>query len=307
MKKTSIFNTFSVWAKVLLFISLLLLIVVAFNALTNRNSKEGFEQKDEFTFKEGPEVYDNFYADIYDHLVYSQLKDQYEIGEIINSTNPTEESIILDIGCGTGHHVALMGKQGHQVTGVDISDAMVKKAKENYPEENFIKGDAMNSQLFSANSYTHIFCLYFSIYYFKDKDRFFANCMKWLMPGGFLVVHLVERDMFDPILPPANPLFLVSPQKYAKDRITQSKVVFNNMEYVANFHLDKSKDTASFNEKFKDRNSGKTRKNKHIFYMEPDKSIVVRAKNAGFILQGKIDLLKVGYEYQYLYIFVKPN
>jgi hypothetical protein len=31
------------------------------------------------------------------------------------------------------------------------------------------------------------------------------------------------------------------------------------------------------------------------------------AQEAGFLLQGKIDLLKVGYEYQYLYIFVKPQ
>jgi len=41
--------------------------------------------------------------------------------------------------------------------------------------------------------------------------------------------------------------------------------------------------------------------------MEPEKSIVELAKQAGFLVQGKIDLLRVGYEYQYLYIFVKPT
>ena len=41
--------------------------------------------------------------------------------------------------------------------------------------------------------------------------------------------------------------------------------------------------------------------------MEPEKNIVAMAKEAGFLLQGKIDLLRVGYEYQFLYIFVKPN
>jgi len=308
MKKTTNFNKLSLWAKVLLIVSAILLIVVAFNAITNRKTmQEGFEQNETFTFKEGPAVYDNFYADIYDHLVYSQAKDLYEVGEILNATKPTSESIILDIGSGTGHHVALMEQKGLHAMGVDISSAMVKKAKQNYPELNFVQGDAINANLFKRDSYTHIFCLYFSIYYFKNKDAFFANCMKWLMPGGYLVVHLVERELFDPILPPANPLFLVSPQKYAKERITQSKVVFNNMEYSANFHLDQDKDMATFNEKFKDKNSGKTRKNKHIFYMEPDKNIIVKAKNAGFIVQGKIDLLKVGYEYQYLYIFTKPN
>ena len=41
--------------------------------------------------------------------------------------------------------------------------------------------------------------------------------------------------------------------------------------------------------------------------MEDEKKIVAMAKEAGFIVQGKIDMVKVGYEYQYLYIFVKPS
>lgn len=307
---TSMLNELSGWTIVLILVAVLLAVVVLFKTIMRRNkstSLEGFEQKDSFTLKEGPAVYDDFYANVYDHLVYNQLKDQYEIGEILNATKPTSESIVLDIGSGTGHHVALLEGQGVKATGVDISDAMVKKAQENYPQFDFVQGNVMDSSLFMPGSYTHILCLYFSIYYFKDKTIFFNNAMKWLMPGGFLVVHIVDRDMFDPILPPANPLFLVSPQKYAKERITQSRVIFNNMEYIANFSLDTDKNMATFTEKFKENDGDKVRKNQHIFYMEPDKAIVTMAQESGFILQGKIDLLKVGYEYQYLYIFVKPN
>jgi SAM-dependent methyltransferase len=307
---TSMLNDLSGWTIVLILVAVLLAVVVLFNTIMRRNkstSLEGFEQSNSFTLKEGPAVYDDFYANVYDHLVYNQLKDQYEIGEILNATKPTSESIVLDIGSGTGHHVALLEGQGVKATGVDISDAMVKKAQENYPQFDFVQGNVMDSSLFMPDSYTHILCLYFSIYYFKDKTIFFNNAMKWLMPGGFLVVHIVDRDMFDPILPPANPLFLVSPQKYAKERITQSRVIFNNMEYIANFSLDTDKNMATFTEKFKENDGDKVRKNQHIFYMEPDKAIVTMAQESGFILQGKIDLLKVGYEYQYLYIFVKPN
>ena len=306
----SIFNDLSGWAIILILVLILLIFVATFNTITNRNkssNQEGFIQQDVFTLKEGPEIYDDFYAGLYDQLVFNQAKDSYEIGEIINATKPTSESIVLDIGSGTGHHVALLEAQGVKTTGVDSSAAMVKKAEENYPQYKFVEGNVMDSSLFMPGSYTHILCLYFSIYYFKDKMAFFNNTMKWLMPGGFLVVHVVERDMFDPILPPANPLFLVSPQRYAKERITQSKVMFNNMEYVANFNLDPDKNIATFTEKFKEKDSDKTRKNKHIFYMEPHKAIIVMAQEAGFILQGKIDLLKVGYEYQYLYIFAKPQ
>jgi hypothetical protein len=31
------------------------------------------------------------------------------------------------------------------------------------------------------------------------------------------------------------------------------------------------------------------------------------AKNVGFIVQGKIDMIKSGYEYNYLYILEKPQ
>jgi hypothetical protein len=40
----------------------------------------------------------------------------------------------------------------------------------------------------------------------------------------------------------------------------------------------------------------------------PDvQEIVDEAQACGFILEAKIDLLQCQYEYQYLYMFVKPN
>ena len=51
-----------------------------------------------------------------------------------------------------------------------------------------------------------------------------------MKPGGYLVVHLVNRDMFDPIRPASNPLFMVSPQKYAKNRIVTSTIKFKDFE-----------------------------------------------------------------------------
>ena len=67
-------------------------------------------------YKEGDAVYDDFYADIYDYLVYSGIKNDYEVGTIINNSNPSETSVIADIGCGTGHHVAnLTAKKGKTV------------------------------------------------------------------------------------------------------------------------------------------------------------------------------------------------
>lgn len=302
------FNKLSIWGKILIFIVLILGIKLIYFP-SNYSLGEGFENTDKFIFVDkNVDIYDDFYADIYDYLTYNQIKDVYEVGEILNKTSPTEQSIILDIGSGTGNTVASLASKNMNITGLDNSTAMIEKAKSRFPDYNFQLGDAMKANTFQPSSFTHILCLYFTIYYFKDKHFFFKNCYEWLKPGGYLVVHLVDRDMFDPMLNAANPLITLSPQRYAKDRITTSKITFDDFKYNANFVLNPDNNNASFIEKFEDRKTGKVfRKNEHKMYMESEGNILNIAEQTGFIFNGKVDLMKAAYEYQYLYIFVKPN
>ena len=304
---TNMYKKMSNFGKILLFIALLLILIVFFKSVNFDNQKEGYENKDKFLFKNSNEVYDDFYSGIYDYLVFNHVKTQFEVGQIISSTKPTDVSIILDVGSGTGHTLnELHVNNLKNVMGIDISPSMVSEAQKNYPDLIFKVGDALDDSQFKNNSFTHILCLYFTIYYFKDKRRFFDNCMDWLMPGGYLIVHLVDRERFDPILPPGNPLYIVSPQKYAKERITKTKITFNDFVYNSQFNFDKSSNIAKFDEKFKF-NDGKTRKQEQVLYMEDTEEILTIAQQCGFILQGKIDMVKCAYEHQYLYLFIKPG
>ena len=306
---TNLYKKLSNFGKILVFISILLILIVFFKFINVNllNTKEGFIQEKEFLFKKGPEIYDDFYASIYDHLVFNEVKNDYEVGMILNQDTPNTKSVILDVGCGTGHHVAKLSQNhGVEVLGIDNSQAMINKAKENYPNLNFQLANVLNRDSFQNNMFTHILCLYFTIYYMENKEQFFNNCMEWLMPGGYLIVHLVDRYKFDPILPPGNPLYVVSPQKYAKERITKTKINFNEFIYNSNFQLNESENLAIFDEKFKF-NDGKVRKQEHILYMSNIGDIINMAQDAGFIIHGKIDMVKVAYEHQYLYIFMKPG
>lgn len=290
------------FGKIMFFIAILLLVVLLFK----KTSKEGYTNSDKFLFKQGNAIYDTFYADIYDYLVFNKIKNDYEIGIVLNQTSPSEKSVIADIGCGTGHQVNDLHSKNLEVIGIDISPSMIDKAKSNYPDisAQFKVGDGLDNTLFRDVSLTHILCLYFTVYYMEDKMRFFYNCYGWLMPGGYLIMHLVDKHKFDPILPPGNPLYIVSPQKYAKDRITHTKITFNDFVYNSNFKLKDN--VATFDEKFKFED-GRIRKQEQTLYMEDVSTIVDMAQEAGFILHAKVDMVKCAYEHQYLYIFIKPS
>ena len=100
---------------------------------------------------------------------------------------------------------------------------------------------------------------------------------------------------------------MVSPQKYAKERIQSSVVKFNNFTYKNKIEILNNKNIAKMEETFIDDDSKNVRKNIHTLYSPTQKEILRKAKNVGFILNGKIDMVHCQYEYQYLYILKKPE
>jgi SAM-dependent methyltransferase len=306
---------FSIWANLLITIVCLLLILEIRNQSSSKEGLNTNTTNTDFEQKHGDDIYDTFYAGIYDQLVYNENKNDYEVESVVSHTHMNKQSsLVLDVGCGTGHHVALYASHSKHVTGLDSSKSMIEKCKAiNDKNVTFVHGNALNTLLFQPNSFTHIVCNYFTLYYIKDKALFFNNCYRWLqhnksLGGGYLIVHIVDRDNFDPVVPPSSPFFFVNPQTFAQKRITTSSVVFDNFVYKAEFsnnnNNSNTSDVYNFVEKFENKETGKVfRKNEHRFYMESEEAIVEMAKNEGFIVDSKIDLLKAAYEYQYLYVF----
>jgi hypothetical protein len=136
----------------------------------------------------------------------------------------------------------------------------------------------------------------------------------------------VDRNHFDPIVPGGKPLFLVSPQTYAKERITNSLVKFRSFQYKSDFVAPPppqtttktkanaktvakntgEKNIAKFVEKFTDDKTGKVRENIHTYYMPTNREMLDIAKEVGFTVTGQVDLVHVLNEYQYLFILKKP-
>ena len=66
---------------------------------------------------------------------------------VIELLAPQPGEYILDLGCGTGQLTDKIAATGAKVTGLDRSEEMIVKAKENYPQLNFAVADATNFQI----------------------------------------------------------------------------------------------------------------------------------------------------------------
>jgi SAM-dependent methyltransferase len=330
-------NNLPCWATLIVFLAVAIIIiwVVDFFDKMYKGRSEGFEQESRFILKQNDEVFeDPFYVGIYDELFYKKLYNSYEVGIILNEIHPTSKDVIIEIGSKTGSYTsALQESCGCNVLGIDKSKTMVEYASKKYPNCNFMQGDPLDFMSFSSEYATAILLLDFAIYYIKDRRTLFYNCYHWLKPGGYLILHLVNRHMFDPIVPAAKPFTLVSPQSVAKKRITSSDVVFENFDYKSKFEFDQGQgkgqgqgqgqdqqqqgekdkdyapntsDNVTIIETMKDRR-GKVRKNIRSLRMSGQKIIIGEAKDAGFTMLGQYDLIKSQREYQYIYILYKPS
>jgi SAM-dependent methyltransferase len=302
------------WAALLLFLAIVIITIWGISFFYNGNiitNKEGFMQESNFILKQNDEVFeDPFYVGIYDDLFYKKIYNTYEVGVIINEIHPTSKDVIVEIGSKTGNYVSAMKSSGYNIVGLDKSKAMVEYASEKYPDCNFIHGDPLEFMNFSSEYASAILLLDFSIYYISDRRTLFYNCYHWLKPGGYLVLHLVNRHMFDPVAPAAKPFTIVSPQSVAPVRITTSDVIFNNFNYKSKFEIEggdvDTNDTAKIIETMKDKR-GKVRKNIRSMNMTGQKIIIGEAKDAGFMMLSQYDLIKNQREYQYIYILYKPS
>ena len=260
-------------------------------------------EKSDFIFNKDSEIWTKFYCSIYDSLMLDNTKNNYEIKEIVRNTKMNKKSRILDIGCGTGHHVNMLTKRGLNAIGIDSSIEMIKRAKKNYPDSEFNNSDVMHGNQFNNGEFTHCLMLFMTPYYIQDKKAAFHNIYSWLEPKGYMVIHLVNRDKFDPRIEASDPLYKVNPQRFAKERITKSFVKFNDFQYKGEFIENGIQ--SKYMETMKEDNGNKAIRNEHNYHMESQKEIIQKARDVGFKLKGKINMSPCQYPYEYLYVFEK--
>ncbi|MGX1566112.1 class I SAM-dependent methyltransferase [Streptomyces sp. NPDC055506] len=119
---------------------------------------------------------------------------------------PGHAGDVLDLGCGTGSLSLLASEQGHRVTGVDLSPAMVTLAREKLAGRDavFLVGDAaappIGERRFDVVLVRHV------LWALSDPGRVLRHWAGLLRPGGRLVLVEGLWGTVDPVGIPAERL-----------------------------------------------------------------------------------------------------
>jgi len=137
--------------------------------------------------------FQNWFNSPYYHILYQQrntAEAEFFAENLCKYLRPHVDSNMLDIACGRGRHAVYLNKHGYNVTGIDLSIANIKYAKQFENERLHFYVHDMR-YLFYINYFDIAFNLFTSFGYFEteyDHIRSLKTFRKALKPNGLLVL-----------------------------------------------------------------------------------------------------------------------
>ncbi len=112
--------------------------------------------------------------------------------QVVSAIAVLDNNVYLDVGCGTGYALGLLAsrvKGDGQFYGVDLSEKMIEKAKENYKDAgnfHFIKANAESIPL-QDDFFDVVICAN-SFHHYLNPEKALREMHRLLKPGGKLYI-----------------------------------------------------------------------------------------------------------------------
>lgn len=107
---------------------------------------------------------------------------------------------LLDLGCGTGRLCLHFAAKGYECVGVDLSEEMLAKARENATTAGvsveWRKGNLVDLSELPDASFDYVACLFSTLGMVRgeeNREKVLANAFRLLKPGGRFVLHVHNR------------------------------------------------------------------------------------------------------------------
>jgi SAM-dependent methyltransferase len=116
----------------------------------------------------------------------------------------THPGRLVDLGCGTGRLCMHFAAKGYDCVGVDLSDEMLARAKDNLQSLDnsaryrvrFHTANIVDSTLLEGESFDYAACLFSTLGMVRgagERGRVVKNAFRLLKPGGRIVLHAHNR------------------------------------------------------------------------------------------------------------------
>lgn len=148
--------------------------------------------------------YKEWFNSPYYHLLY-RYRDNHEAKMFLNNLQKTlhfkPSSHILDLACGRGRHAIYLNSLGFEVTGVDLSEANIRYAKQ-YENDRLHFTIHDMKEVYKPEAFDVVLNLFTSFGYFRNDEenqQIFASVCTMLKPDGmffldYLNVSSVQLD-----------------------------------------------------------------------------------------------------------------
>lgn len=126
----------------------------------------------------------------YDH---TRRADPEILTKLIEHLSPNKEGHYLDVGCGSGNYTNAIFKNGFHISGIDISEEMLEKARKKNSHINWFLGDAKNL-LFHDNQFDGATCI-LATHHIVDIDKAFQEVFRVMNKGHFVLFTAFPEQM----------------------------------------------------------------------------------------------------------------
>jgi SAM-dependent methyltransferase len=111
--------------------------------------------------------------------------------KVLDTLKPSEETSVLDAGCGSGLFSSMVIGRGAELIGIDAAPGLLKVARLRNPQHNFLEED-LEALPFKDNCFD-VVTGFNSFQYAGDFEKALLESKRVLRPGGKLVIAIWDK------------------------------------------------------------------------------------------------------------------
>lgn len=152
---------------------------------------------------EARSMYSDVFCKVYNEFGWNQYPEAFG-GQLLQWIRQSGANIrsCMDLGCGTGILCDLLHRNGIDASGTDLSESMIRVARENFPHLSFEVADM--TDFHPQRSFDLVTCTGDALNHImktEDVKAIFRNVHDCLSPGGYFIFDILNEKEVSPCEP----------------------------------------------------------------------------------------------------------